>query len=380
MAEKVAIMNCPAYDVDSIEGKLREALEALRVELPSRARVLVKPNIVSQNTPEQCTCTHPAVVEAICLLLAERNCAIAIGESSAFYERGYTDRGFVTSGIARVAAKFGAELVAFERDGVELARNPLARELTSVLIARRLREVDFVIDAAKLKTHGSTGMSGAVKNLLGFVPGGAKFEYHYAGTPGRAGFGERIADVFDAVRPGLSVLDAVCGLEGPGPSSLGRPKRTGVVMVSGNPWAIDFLAARMIGLDPYSYEILQAGLARGFLQNPESIEATGDFSEPPYVPYQIPAPSKEPPREKNLLYRLIGFVPTVRKGACHRCGHCAEACPVGAIAFDGVPVIDLSKCLHCYHCAYACPAGAIRLKGLTPWNGLAMALRKLLGI
>ena len=40
-------------------------------------------------------------------------------------------------------------------------------------------DADAVINCCKLKTHGMMGMTCAVKNMYGMVPGSVKSEYHY---------------------------------------------------------------------------------------------------------------------------------------------------------------------------------------------------------
>ena len=42
-----------------------------------------------------------------------------------------------------------------------------------------LQKADAVIDFAKLKTHGMAGMTCAVKNFFGAIPGTRKPEFHY---------------------------------------------------------------------------------------------------------------------------------------------------------------------------------------------------------
>lgn len=49
---------------------------------------------------------------------------------------------------------------------------------------------------------------------------------------------------------------------------------------------------------------------------------------------------------------------------CQACGQCAQACPVGAIEFDGqFPWIERSICDGCGACAEICPARAIEMLG-----------------
>ncbi|MBU0926453.1 MAG: DUF362 domain-containing protein [Spirochaetes bacterium] len=386
MPDKVGIYRAGSYDADALARALERSIGELGLGLPSGARVLVKPNIVSQNRPSQCTTTHPAVVDAICRIFADRGCTLTIGEASAFYETGYTARGFRTSGIAGVAAKYGARLVAFEEEGGRLHSGPSARALSSVLLARSLDECDFLVSAAKLKAHVFAKLSGAVKNLYGLVPGGAKFEYHYRGGENtRYAFGHKLCDIWEIARPGLSVLDAVWGLEGYGPASTGKPKRTGLLFVAANPWALDWQAARVVGSDPRALEIFRAGLERGALVDPDSIELRGDFPEPPSVPYEFPVLSEAVPPERDTVYRLVSFAPEVSARRCDGCGACVAACPPGAVEMTGTgagarPLFDGETCLRCYHCFYSCTRRAIRLRGATLVNRPAMALRRLISL
>ena len=71
MMPKVAVMDAARYDAALIVGKLAEALAVTGHALPPGARVLVKPNILAQNYPAQCATTHPAVIDAVCSLLAD---------------------------------------------------------------------------------------------------------------------------------------------------------------------------------------------------------------------------------------------------------------------------------------------------------------------
>lgn len=242
MKAEVAIMDAARYDESLIAAKITVALAALALEIPHNAQVLVKPNLLAQNSPQQCGTTHPAVVAAICSLLRDNGCAITIGDSSAFWQPGNTRRAFATSGIAKVASRFGATLVAFEEDGGRMHHRSENRVLKDILLARALDETDYMVNVPKHKTHSFFRLSGAVKNLFGLVPGGAKYEYHFLGGFRRTDFGEKLADIAAMVPRSLTVLDAITGLEGYGPAATGKPRETGLLLVSDNPFAVDCAA------------------------------------------------------------------------------------------------------------------------------------------
>jgi uncharacterized protein (DUF362 family)/Pyruvate/2-oxoacid:ferredoxin oxidoreductase delta subunit len=379
MKDTVAVMDADRYDAELVARKVSAALEALGIAIPRGARVLVKPNILAQNRPSQCATTHPAVVDALCAILSDSGCLVTIGESSAFWQPGHTRRAFETSGIARIARKYGARLVAFEEDGGILRRRDGNAILDEVLLTRRLDETDWLVNLPKLKTHSFFRMSGAVKNLFGLVPGGTKYEYHFVGGYTREAFGEKLADVASFAPPGVTVMDAIVGLEGFGPAATGKPKATGLLLASDNPYAVDCVAARVIGLEPDEVKSVVAGIRRGLVTADATPAVVGDRADIPRVPYRLPKVHPEEPRGEDTLYRVITVRPRVKARSCTGCGACADACPAGAIAVRGAPAvagIEAERCLNCWLCHYLCPARAIPLSG--PWYAPALwALRRI---
>src|SRR5271157_2048079 len=67
----VAIEECDSYDLEQVYMAIRRGLEAIKFKIRPRLTVLLKPNIIGQNTPEQATTTHPAVIDAICRIFSE---------------------------------------------------------------------------------------------------------------------------------------------------------------------------------------------------------------------------------------------------------------------------------------------------------------------
>ena len=79
------------------------------------------------------------------------------------------------------------------------------------------------------------------------------------------GIHESILDIVAAVRPHLTIVDGVVGMEGDGPI-MGTPKAAGVVLMGRDIVAVDATAARVMGLRPERITYLaEAGRFLGHL-------------------------------------------------------------------------------------------------------------------
>jgi len=106
---------------------------------------------------------------------------------------------------------------------------------------------DWVVSMPKLKTHHWTGMTCSMKNFFGVMPGivygWPKNVLHYAGIA------ESILDINATVKPALSIVDGIVGMEGDGPI-MGTPKQTGLIVMGRNLPAVDATCARLMDLNP----------------------------------------------------------------------------------------------------------------------------------
>ena len=125
----------------------------------------------------------------------------------------------------------------------------------------------------KLKTHHWAGMTAAMKNFFGTVPGAVY------GWPKNVlhmhGIDNSILDLNATIRPQLAIVDAVTAMEGDGPI-MGRPRHAGFIAMSQDVVAADATCCRVIGLDPERLRYLAE--ARHFLGNidPHRIEQRGE--------------------------------------------------------------------------------------------------------
>lgn len=365
-AGTVSVRKCGSYEPDEVYTSIIGGLDDIKFKIKEGTSVLIKPNILAQNTPDQCATTHPAVIEAVCRILKEHNCRITIGESSAFYQGGGTGEGFVTSGIAEVARRYGAELIPFE--ATKLRKIESGKALNPFYISESPLMHDLVINIPKMKVHRLARYTGAIKNTYGFIPGGTKQLYHklFQSRPDYKEFwGIPLNDVFEAVNPDLNILDAVYGLDEDGPAANGEPKFTGLLLLSTNAAALDVTACRIMGFDPQWVPAVREAINRNSV-NPEQIKVIGELPLIPYVklPDEKPATGISKEIDDYMFDQLI-VEPRLDEDKCDRCGICIRDCAVSAIkeGEKGYPEFTDAECIRCYCCSEYCPNGAIYLHG-----------------
>lgn len=378
----VGIARCSSYDLDEVEGALRRCLDAvggLASFIRPRGRVLLKVNALGPAPAERAVTTHPAVVGALCRLVKECGGTPLVGDSSAGVSGGRprTARALAISGIAEAAEAEGAEVLNFDLAGAVPIAVPGAAVLDNVYLARPVVEADVVISVPKLKTHCLTTMTGAIKNMLGCVPGSAKPDLHRQ-FPGLERFSSALVDVYAATRTSLAVMDAVVAMEGNGPTA-GRPRPVGLIIAGADPVAVDAVSAAVIGLDPLAVRTTRLAQARGLgrgrlaeidVRGPSLAEVRARGFRPGLnVPLDlIPAP---------LVQWGVDFWrvrPEVDRDICDGCRTCRESCPVGAITIDGKrAVIGHDRCIDCLCCSEVCPREAIRV---LPRSRLGRLLRR----
>ena len=179
------------------------------------ACVALKLNLVSAMKPEQAATVHPAVVCALVRMLTARGAHVILGDSpGGLYTSAHLQRVYDATGL-RAAEALGAELN--EDFSVCTVSYPEALQARSFTMTAYLQQADAIIDVCKLKTHGMMGMTNAVKNFFGIIPGTMKPEYHYK-YPKVSDFADMLVDLCEYCRPRLCICDAVVGMEGNGPT------------------------------------------------------------------------------------------------------------------------------------------------------------------
>jgi uncharacterized protein (DUF362 family) len=343
---RVSVVRCDAYDPVRVSKALTETLAHLNVSFKPGMRVLIKPNLMSPVKPERAITTHPVVLEELCKILKAAGAEILIGESS-FYN---TDYAFGVCGISPLSRY--ARLINFETQPRRVVS--FGGKVGNVPLPEILFQMDCIINLAKMKTHGLTGVTLCVKNLYGCIPGALKQGYHKI-LPNPRAFSRFLIRLQSEIRPQLNIIDGIVGLEGEGPGASGQPTSSGLVVAGASACATDIIASEIMGFKPDEiYTNRYSGIKR------REIEIIGDGREV-RLSFKKPLSANFP----YLIY-FTRFLPKSRIAFdpehCVQCGLCGEKCPVGAISFDPSPKCDHRCCIRCYCCLEVCPHSAVYLQ------------------
>ena len=366
----VSIVKCEDYTPERVRCAVDEALALAELTglFKSGEKVLLKPNLLSPRSPDEAVTTHPAIIQAIGEIAIQAKCEVSIGDSPPFNGENAVKYAKLCeqTGVSAVAKTLKIDLVRFE-ESVITANSENGRFYRSFEIAQAVIDSDVIVNIPKMKTHGLTAFSGAVKNVFGCVPGIRKGIFHAQAAENRVTFAQMLVDLFGMIKPAVNVMDGVIAMEGEGPNA-GKPRQVGVILASSDAVALDAVACALIGLNPMSVDTTrlahEQGLGCGDIQQieirGESIESVrvSDFvlssggNDWARIPYPI----------KRMIRNQLTASPYISPNTCIGCGDCARVCPVKAITPGKPPKIDLDKCIRCYCCHEVCNPLAISLK------------------
>ncbi len=263
--------------------------------IPPRSRVLIKPNLTSdENCWQNGTVTGPVFMQALIEEVQKASPAeIIVGEAIAVGLN--TKKAFTANGYVEMARKTGVKLLDFYDGEFEELKAPEGGVLKNVRVSREVLRADFFINAPVLKTHFASTMTAAMKNLKGTTTYQEKKRFH------ALGLNQAVAELNAVLKPHLIVVDGLIGLEGDGPVA-GTPVGLNLVKAGTDAVAVDTIAARMMGIDPS--EVLTLCLAQGMgygVWNEEEIRILGPSIEEVRRPFRR-ACAPLPRDRKNIRF------------------------------------------------------------------------------
>lgn len=363
----VSISECKSYDIKEVQSAVNNCLDNLggiSSLIKEGDRVLIKPNILIAKPPEEAVTTHPALIEAIIIAVKKAGAVPLVGDSPGGLV-GNLGRHWEVTGIEEVCNRLDVEILNFEASGVYERRI----NGNHYHIAKPVLDVDFIINVPKLKTHGLTMLTCAIKNMYGTVPGLTKVNYHKE-APKPSDFAALVVDIFSLSKPGLNIADGIIGMEGNGPSA-GNPKEIGMILASTDGVAIDSIICNILGKNPLKVPTNKNAYERGLGEaDINKIKVLGyqpdaitDFKWPPNI---VSSLDMVPSFISKGLMRFWWSRPAIDPEICNKCGRCVRNCPVEALSAGvKIPEFDYPECINCMCCMEMCPEKAIKLEKST---------------
>ena len=352
----IVIIKKSAYDYDILRPLVFEIMDALGGEqIKKNSRVVIKPNLLAPAPPDKAIVTHPLVIKAATEYVLEKGAKPQISDSSAM---GTFQKVLSESGIRDALKGLDVEFREFKTS----LKIDVGEPFGKIEIAEDALKADFLINLPKFKTHMQMLLTLGVKNLFGCIVGIRKPEWHFRTGVDREMFAKLLVNIYKAVSPAMTIIDAMLAMEGQGPGRRGTPKHIGVLMGSRDGIALDIAACKMLGVHPD--KLLTNKLAKDMGLADAKIEIEGGFPEIKHFKMPDITPLVFGPQKLHRLMRKhLVQRPVCDASICRLCGECWKYCPAKAITRGRKKLnFDYDKCIRCYCCIEVCPHAALHAK------------------
>ena len=367
---RVALLPCDTYDDAKVYEAVKQGIDligGLSHFVKPGEKIVLKPNVLIGSAPVKCVCTHPAVFKAAGRIFQEAGATVSCGDSPGFGSTAFNMR---MAGLKQVADELGIPVADFSKGTAVSHKEGLL--VKRFIIANEVLAADGLVSLPKLKTHGLTRMTGAVKNQFGCVPGFLKNQQHVR-MADPFDFATMLVDLNTLLKPRIFIMDAVMAMEGNGPRS-GKPRKIGALLISTDPIALDAIACKIIDLNPSFVPTSAPGEKAGLgTYRYENIEVVGgkvdDFICKDFDVVRKPVEHITSGALRTFFKNRTNPRPVIDKALCTRCGTCVQHCPVTPKAVDWVngdrshpPSHNYDRCIRCFCCQELCPESAISIK------------------
>jgi uncharacterized protein (DUF362 family) len=247
-------------DYRELVKKVLNPFDSLKSIIKPGDKVVIKPNIGWDRTPDQAANTHPVIVQELAglamnagakkVLIFDRTC----NESRRCYER---------SGIRPAILDMKNKNVKIEymdRRKYVPVDIKKGKSLQRWEFYKDALEADCYINVPVAKHHGLAKLTLGLKNAMGVI-GGSRGKLHWD-------LGEKLADLATVIRPQLTVIDATRILlkHGPQGGNLKDVKVLDTLIATIDPVAADAYATTLFGREPHEIKSTMAAYKRGLGQ------------------------------------------------------------------------------------------------------------------
>ncbi len=325
-------------------------------------KILLKPNLLAPKKPETGALTHPEFIRAVIHIVKKAGAHPAVGDSPGL---GTAEQIVKSSGIKKICEEENVPVINLQTPVKKTIKNgKIAKTIT---IAEEIYKFDKIINLPKLKNHGLTQITVALKNLYGVIPGLRKGAYHFRYKSINE-FNSLLIELNQLVKPVINIVDGILGMEGDGPAS-GDPKKADLIIMGEDTISVDYISAILMNYDPDSISFIKTAKEYKFGgYTKELINVKGKKIEDCIIKNFKTIKGKMnpeifPPLLRILIQKFLIKKPVVKKSKCTGCKKCIEICPPKTIKLiHNKAHIFYKNCIKCYCCSEICPIKAIDLK------------------
>jgi len=242
---------------EALVEKIISSLGGMQEFVKPGDKVVVKPNIGWDRSPELAANTHPLIIKALVEQALEAGASkVLVFDRTCNEER----RCYHNSGIGDALKSLKNKKVHYDYIDnrkfipVDIAKG---KSLTRWEIYRDALEADSYINVPVAKHHGLSRLTLGLKNSMGVI-GGRRGQLHHD-------LGQKLADLATVIRPNLTVIDATRILlrNGPQGGDIKDVKILDTLIASTDPVAADAYATTLFGLQPDAIDSTVAAYKMG---------------------------------------------------------------------------------------------------------------------
>lgn len=265
----------PRPDYDAVLAAVRKSIDligGLDDVVKSGQMVLINPSWVATPADKETgTCTWPEVSRAVADVVKAAGARPIIAESSAVGVD--CEKVIKESGHAELR-DLGYEVINLKEDKTVKMPVPGGGLIFDPMpVWETVARADVIITVPVLKTHDQTEMTCSIKKLKGLLPDKTKRAFH------QQGLYDAVIDLMAAVKPSLTIVDAIICQEGMAPI-YGDPVEMDLVLASRDLVAADTICGLIIGYQPDDLKLSVNAAQRGLgIMDPAAIEVVGESVE-----------------------------------------------------------------------------------------------------